>query len=48
MATEKEPSNQLNQNPKRADPYQGRDPREIPAYSTFEAARYLRIPESTR
>lgn len=29
------------------DPYQGKDPREIPAYTTFEAARYLRIPERT-
>jgi uncharacterized protein (DUF433 family) len=29
------------------DPYRGRDPREIPAYTTFEAARYLRIPERT-
>ncbi len=29
------------------DPYRGRDPREIPAYTTLEAARYLRIPERT-
>lgn len=29
------------------DPYRGRDPRELPAYTTFEAARYLRIPERT-
>jgi uncharacterized protein (DUF433 family) len=30
-----------------ADPYKGKDPREIPAYTTSEAARYLRIPERT-
>ena len=29
------------------DPYRGRDPRDIPAYTTFEAARYLRVPERT-
>lgn len=29
------------------DPYAGRDPREIPAYTTGEAAHYLRIPENT-
>jgi uncharacterized protein (DUF433 family) len=29
------------------DPYRGRDPRTIPAYTTFDAARYLRIPEQT-
>jgi len=29
------------------DPYGGRSPREIPAYSSFEAAHYLRIPENT-
>jgi uncharacterized protein (DUF433 family) len=29
------------------DPYGGRDPREIPTYATWEAARYLRIPEQT-
>jgi uncharacterized protein (DUF433 family) len=29
------------------DPYRGRDPREIPAYDTSAAARYLRIPENT-
>lgn len=32
---------------KQRDPYRGKDPREIPAYTTFEAARYLRIPERT-
>jgi uncharacterized protein (DUF433 family) len=29
------------------DPYRGRDPRLIPAYSTFDAARYLRLPDRT-
>jgi hypothetical protein len=29
------------------DPYRGRDPRDIPAYTLFEAARYLRVPEKT-
>src|SRR5438067_98686 len=29
------------------DPYLGRDPRLIAAYTTLEAARYLRIPERT-
>lgn len=29
------------------DVYRGRDPRAIPAYSTIEAAHYLRIPEQT-
>jgi uncharacterized protein (DUF433 family) len=29
------------------DPYEGRDPREIPAYSVAEAAHYLSIPENT-
>lgn len=29
------------------DPYGGRDPREIAAYTTVEAAHYLRIPENT-
>lgn len=29
------------------DPYRGRDPRQIPAYTLFDAARYLRIPEQT-
>lgn len=29
------------------DPYRGRDPRQIPAYTIFDAARYLRIPEQT-
>jgi uncharacterized protein (DUF433 family) len=33
--------------PAARDPYRGRDPREIPAYTTLEAARYLRIPERT-
>jgi uncharacterized protein (DUF433 family) len=29
------------------DPYRGRDPREIPAYTVFDAARYLHVPERT-
>jgi len=29
------------------DPYRGRDPRRIPAYTIFDAARYLRLPEQT-
>jgi uncharacterized protein (DUF433 family) len=29
------------------DPYRGRDPRDVAAYTTFEAGRYLRIPERT-
>jgi len=29
------------------DIYRGRDPREIPAYTTVEAAHYLRVPEQT-
>lgn len=29
------------------DLYGGRDPREIPSYNIFDAARYLRIPEQT-
>ncbi len=29
------------------DPYRGRSPREIPAYSPFEASHYLRVPENT-
>jgi uncharacterized protein (DUF433 family) len=29
------------------DPYRGRDPRDVAAYTTLEAARYLRIPERT-
>jgi len=29
------------------DPYRGRDPRQIPAYSLFDAARYLHVPERT-
>jgi len=29
------------------DPYGGRNPREIPAYTCFDAAHYLRIPEPT-
>src|SRR4051812_32396864 len=29
------------------DPYRGRDPRKIPAYTVFDAARYLRLPENT-
>ena len=31
----------------RRDPYRGRDAREIPAYTIFDAARYLRLPERT-
>ena len=29
------------------DLYRGRSPREIPAYSPFEASHYLRVPENT-
>src|SRR5579884_1097275 len=29
------------------DPYRGRDPRQIPAYTVDDAARYLRLPERT-
>jgi uncharacterized protein (DUF433 family) len=29
------------------DPYRGRDPRQIPAYTIFDASRYLQIPERT-
>lgn len=29
------------------DPYRGRSPRQIPAYDSFTAAHYLRIPENT-
>jgi uncharacterized protein (DUF433 family) len=29
------------------DPYRGRDPRQIPAYTVYDAARYLRLPEQT-
>lgn len=29
------------------DPYSGRDPRDIPAYGTVEAAHYLWVPERT-
>ena len=36
----------MNKRPER-DPYGGRSPREIPAYSTFEASHYLRVPENT-
>jgi uncharacterized protein (DUF433 family) len=36
----------MNTRPER-DPYRGRSPREIPAYSSFEASRYLRVPEKT-
>lgn len=32
---------------KTADTYRGRDPRRVPAYTTFDAARYLRLPEQT-
>jgi uncharacterized protein (DUF433 family) len=31
----------------RLDPYRGRSPRQIPAYDSFTAAHYLRIPENT-
>jgi uncharacterized protein (DUF433 family) len=37
----------MTSNRRATDPYRGRDPRLIPAYTTFEAARYLRIPERT-
>jgi uncharacterized protein (DUF433 family) len=30
-----------------ADPYQGLNPREVPAYTVFDVARYLQIPERT-
>lgn len=33
--------------PSSRDPYRGRDPRRIPAYTVFDAERYLRIPEQT-
>ncbi len=29
------------------DPYRGRDPRQIPAYTLFDAARYLHVPVRT-
>ena len=29
------------------DPYRGRDPRQIPAYTLFDAARYLHLPART-
>lgn|SRR5262249_31238833 len=29
------------------DPYRGKDPRQIPAYTLFDAARYLHVPERT-
>jgi hypothetical protein len=29
------------------DPYRGRDPRQIPAYTIFDASRYLQIPART-
>lgn len=29
------------------DPYRGRDPRQIPAYTLFDASRYLHIPKQT-
>src|SRR6266536_2758125 len=29
------------------DPYRGRDPRQIPAFTIFDAARYLHLPEGT-
>jgi hypothetical protein len=29
------------------DPYRGRDPRQIPAYTLFDAARYLHVPART-
>lgn len=29
------------------DPYRGRDPRQIPAFTLFDAARYLHLPEAT-
>lgn len=36
----------MNKRPER-DPYRGRSPREIPAYTSFEASHYLRVPENT-
>ncbi len=36
-----------NTRPKAFDPYAGRDPRDIPAYGTLEAAHYLWVPERT-
>lgn len=33
--------------PTEPDPYGGRSPRDIAAYSPFEAAHYLRVPENT-
>ena len=36
-----------NTKPKAFDPYAGRDPRDIPAYGTLEAAHYLWVPERT-
>ena len=37
----------MSKNPGGRDPYRGRDPRRIPAYTVFDAARYLRLPERT-
>ena len=37
----------MNTSRNRPDVYAGRDPREIPTYTTVEAAHYLRIPEQT-
>ena len=36
----------MNIRPER-DPYRGRSPREIPAYTLFQASHYLRVPENT-
>lgn len=36
----------MNKQPER-DPYRGRDPRQIPAYTLFDVARYLHIPART-
>src|SRR5438128_1122828 len=40
-------TDEMTQPSQAADVYKGRDPRTIPAYTTVEAARYLRIPERT-
>ena len=48
MLTSEGNANQMTPSSRQAkDVYQGRDPRLIPAYTTIEAARYLRIPERT-
>ncbi|OFW39422.1 MAG: hypothetical protein A3J29_20655 [Acidobacteria bacterium RIFCSPLOWO2_12_FULL_67_14b] len=37
----------MNRRPKAFDPYSGKDPREIPAYTPAQAAHYLWVPEGT-